>query len=151
MSLLVIRLSWNGDFPLFLGKGDPQLTWSMPVRCCSVHRCVRLLSGMSHSQSLVQRSCQWPEDFWTGWQWPLRSIRFLTGLFCCSFIPPLKFCVVFLHAISSAITFFTLFSFNKKLTGLSLRELENGSRGGKLSSPLSWLQCSTLQLLSIIS
>lgn len=31
---------------------------------------------------------------------------------------------------------FPFFSFNKKLTLLSLRELENGSRGGKIPSPL---------------
>lgn len=46
---------------------------------------------------------------------------------------------------------FPFFSFNKKQSRLTLRELKNGRRGGKFSSPLSWLQRSTLQLLSIIS
>lgn len=67
-------------------------------------------------------------------------------LFCTHF--KISFCISLCNIFSNYL--FPVFSFDKKLSNLTLRELENGSRGGNLSS-LSWLQCSSLQLLSIIS
>lgn len=58
-------------------------------------------------------------------------------------------CYISLPGFSSS-HLYPSFSYSKTLT-CSLRELQNGSREGKIAAVLPWLQYSTLQLLSIIS
>lgn len=151
MSLLVIRFPWNGDFASVFEKRwssnnvkyTQKLLFSLQV-CELAFRDVLSIVLSTALVSVSRGFLSWCAMTSQICMVPDGSILLL---FCTHF--KISCCISLCNFFSNYL--FPVFSFNKKLSRLTLRELENGSRGGKLSSPLSWLQCSTLHLLSIVS
>lgn len=147
VALLVLRFPWNGDFEKRWSSNDMKHTQKMLfcLQVCELaFRDVLSIDLSTALVSVARGFLNWCAMASQIYVVPDRSVLLLL---CAHF----KFscCISLCHFYSNYL--FSFFSSSKKLSSLTLRELENGRRGGNLSSPLSWLQCSTLQVLSIIS